>query len=67
MCVAVVEEVGEFALCEESVGGEGFAGEVEFEGFEHGDDGADFVGAFGVVGGVEGDAGDFFWVCVVRL
>ena len=61
---AVVEEVGELALGEQGVGGEGLAGEVEFEAFEHGDDGSDFVGALGLVVGAEREAVDFFWVRV---
>ena len=42
----------------------GLAGEVEFEAFEHGDDGSDFVGALGLVVGAEREAVDFFWVRV---
>ena len=43
MGAAGVEEVGELALGEQGVGGEGAAAEVEPQVLEHGDDGADFV------------------------
>ena len=61
---AGAEEVGELAPGEQGVGGEGLAGEVEFEAFEHGDDGSDLVGALGLVVGAERKAVDFFWVRV---
>ena len=59
------EEVGELCLGEQGVGGEGFAGEVGFEGLKHGDDGADLVGALGLFAGADGQAAYFFWVWVV--
>ena len=65
---AAAEEVGELALGEQGVGGEGAAGEVEVEAFEHGDDGADLVPtacgrrASGLVVGADRQAVDFFWV-----
>ena len=46
------EEVGELGLGEQGVGGEGFVGEVGFEGLKHGDDGADLVGALGLFAAV---------------
>ena len=58
--VAFEEIGGEFALGQQSVGGEGFAGDgVEL--VEQRDDGADLVGAFGFVVGAGLEA-DFFWV-----
>ena len=62
---AADEEVGELCLGEQRVGGEGFVGEVGFEGLEHGDDGADLVGALGLLAGADGQAAYFFWVWVV--
>ena len=64
---AGAEEVGELALGEQGVGGEGAAGEVEPEALEHGDNGADLVGALGLVVGADGQAADFFWVWVTPL
>ena len=64
---AGAEEVGELALGEQGVGGEGPAGEVDVEVVEHGDDGADLVGAFGLVVGTDRQAVDFFWVYVAPL
>ena len=70
---AAAEEVGELALGEQGVGGEGPAGEVDVEVVEHGDDGADLVPtacgrrAFGLVVGTDRQAVDFFWVYVVPL
>ena len=58
--VAFEEIGGEFALGQQSVDGEGFAGDgVEL--VEQRDDGADLVGAFGFVVGA-GLEPDFFWV-----
>ena len=64
---AGVEEVGELALGEQGVGGEGAAAEVEPQVLEHGDDGADFVGTFGLVVGADREAVDFFRVWVTPL
>ena len=64
---AGVEEVGELALGEQGVGGEGAAAEVEPQVLEQGDDGADFVGTFGLVVGADREAVDFFWVWVTPL
>ena len=64
---AMTQALDEGALGEQGVGGDGFAGEVELEGVEHGDDGADFVGAFGLVAGDEGRAAYFFCVWVIWL
>ena len=56
-----VEEVGgESALGQQRIGGEGLAGDV-VELVEERDDGADLVGAFGLVVGA-GLQPDFFWV-----
>ena len=59
------EEVGELCLGEQGVGGEGFVGEVGFEGLKHGDDSADLVGVLGLFAGADGQAAYFFWVWVV--
>lgn len=61
---AAAQEVGEPALRQQGVGGEGRAVEVEVgvEVGEHGEDGADLVGASGLVVGADGQAVDFFWV-----
>ena len=58
--VAFEEVGGELALGQQCIGGDGFAGDgVEL--VEQRDDGADLVGAFGVVVGA-GLEPDFFWV-----
>ena len=61
---AAAQEVGEPALRQQGVGGEGRAVEVEVgvEVGEHGEDGADLVGPLGLVVGADGQAVDFFWV-----
>ena len=61
---AASEMVREPALRQQGVGGEGDAVEVEVgvEIPEHGDDGADLVGTFGVVVGADREPVDFFWV-----
>ena len=65
MGALAVQEVGELALGQQRVGGEGFAGEAALQGLEQGDDRADFVGALGVLAGADGQAAYFFWVWVV--
>ena len=73
MGAAGAEEVGELALGEQGVGGEGAAAEVEPQVLEHGDNGADFdptAGgrrALGLVVGADREAVDFFWVWVTPL
>ncbi|MBK1722160.1 hypothetical protein CKO23_07825 [Thiocystis violacea] len=52
--------VGELALGEQGVGGDGFAGDIER--FEHRDRHPDLVGAFQLIAAIDGQRGDFFWV-----
>jgi hypothetical protein len=55
----MVERVlGEFALGQQGIGGEGLAGDVE--GFEDGDDHPDLVGLFDLVTLAYGQGADFF-------
>lgn len=51
--------IGNTALVQQSVGGDGFA--VDGDGFKQGDDGFDFVGTFGLVTAVYRQVTDFFW------
>ena len=57
---ALAEAVRELALGEQGVGGEGGAGDIGVQAVEQGEDGADFVGAFGFVVGADGEPVDFF-------
>ena len=57
---ALAEAVRELALGEQGVGGEGCAGDIGVQAVEQGEDGADFVGAFGFVVGADGEPVDFF-------
>jgi hypothetical protein len=50
---------GQFALGQQSIGGEGLAGEVE--GVEDGDDHPDLVGLLDRIALAYGQGTDFFW------
>ena len=54
------EMAGELALCEQGIGGDGLAGDVD--GIKDRDGHPDLVGAFQFVAAVDGERGDFFWV-----
>ena len=55
-----IEVLGEGALCEQGIGGDRGGGEVELEGVEYGHDGAEFVGAFGLIAGAHRQAAYVF-------
>jgi hypothetical protein len=52
--------VGELALREQGIGGDGLAGDVHT--LEQGNEHPDLVGLFDLIGAVYGQSGDFFWV-----
>ena len=61
MGAALFDQVaGERALGQQGVGGERFAGDVQ--PLEQGNEHADLVGLFELIGAVYGQGGDFFWV-----
>ena len=57
--------MGELALGQQGVGGDGLAGDVE--GFQERDDHPDLVGLLDLVAAVYGQGADFFWVWQVWL
>ena len=57
---ALGQIIGELALGQQRVGGQGLAGEVE--GIEYRDRHPDLVGAFQLLAATDRQRGDFFWV-----
>lgn len=58
---------GEMALGQQGVGGQCFAGQIDFEGLDQGQERPDFIGLLGRVVVDALQLADFFWAKVVPL